>query len=288
MPAMVRGSCLCDAIAWQAEGPLELMSHCHCSMCRKSHGTAFATYLAGKSDGFAWLRGREHVRRYQSSPGFDRPFCPTCGSVVAGGVDNGYVFMPAGCLDDDPGARPTAHVFVASNPPWHAITGELPRFDVCPPGWPSTEILRDDPPEALPGCFGGSCLCNAVAYSVRARPDAIINCHCSRCRKARSAAHASNLFVPPEAFRWTRGEEFVERYRVPDAARFTHCFCRTCGSSLPRRTDDDVMIPAGSLDHDPGARERMHIHVDSMAPWYAITDALPQHPQGPGSGDVTV
>jgi hypothetical protein len=283
VPASLTGSCLCGAIAWQIETPLNLMSHCHCSMCRKSHGAAFGTYVAGASAGFSWIRGAEHIRRYESSPGFERPFCPTCGSGVAGDPSEGLVFMPAGCLDDDPVTRPTAHIFVASNPAWHAITGELPHYDAYPPGWPAPDVQRDEPDAAEPGSFGGSCLCGAVAYSVCARPDTNINCHCSRCRMARAAAHASNLFVRPDAFHWTRGEMNVERYKVPKAERFTHCFCSTCGSSLPRIADDNVMIPAGSLDHDPGARERMHIFVDSKAPWYEITDALPQHPQGPGS-----
>ena len=43
---MIRGSCLCGDVAWQVDGPVELMSHCHCSRCRKSHGAAFATALS--------------------------------------------------------------------------------------------------------------------------------------------------------------------------------------------------------------------------------------------------
>ena len=280
---MVRGSCLCRAIAWQVEGKLHLMRHCHCSMCRKSHGAAFATYVAGQADGFVWLRGEEDIRRYSSSPGFHRPFCPICGSVVASDPHGDHVFMPAGALDDDPGVRARLHIFVSSNAPWHEITGDLPRHDAHPPSWQVAEIERDDPGQPEAGTFGGSCLCGAVAYQVRGAPDTIINCHCSRCRKARSAAHASNLFVAPGEFSWLRGAEEVERYKVPEAARFTHCFCRVCGSSMPRTADDNVMIPAGSLDHDPGARERMHIYVESKAPWYEISDALSQHPAGPGS-----
>ena len=40
---MIRGSCLCGDVAFCVDGPLELRSHCHCSMCRKTHGSAFAT-----------------------------------------------------------------------------------------------------------------------------------------------------------------------------------------------------------------------------------------------------
>ena len=45
-----------------------------------------------------------------------------------------------------------------------------------------------------------------------------------------------------------------------------------------------VVVPAGSLDDDPGAREELHIFVGSKAPWYEIADDLPRHeayPPGP-------
>ena len=68
--------------------------------------------------------------RYESSPGFHRPFCPRCGSVVPDGSDaEGRVGMPAGCFDEDPGSRTVAHIFVASKAPWFEIEDDLPQFE---------------------------------------------------------------------------------------------------------------------------------------------------------------
>jgi hypothetical protein len=83
-------------------------------MCRKVHGAAFATYVVTSTEGFRWIQGDERVRRYESSPGGHRSFCSRCGSIVTGDPAEGRIFMPAGCLDDDPGTRPLAHLFVAS------------------------------------------------------------------------------------------------------------------------------------------------------------------------------
>jgi len=280
---------LCGEVAWEVEGPLDFMTHCHCSMCRKSHGAAFGTYLGAPSEGFRWLSGESAIVRYESSPGFERPFCSRCGSVVAGDPrPEGPVFMPAGNLDGDPGTRPRAHIFAASAAPWHALEGELPRFDTYPPGLGSA--LADEhvprPEPARDGFAGGSCLCGKIAYQVAVGDHVMICCHCSRCRRARSTAHAVNLFLPSDAFRWIRGEGEIERYHVPDAERFSNGFCRSCGSIMPRVSPDfaRAMVPAGSLDQDPGARERFHIFTGSMASWYSIEDSLPQHPEGPGSG----
>jgi hypothetical protein len=282
--SVIRGSCLCGEAAWEAEGPLELVTHCHCSMCRKAHGTAFATYGGAAAEGFRWLRGRERAcRYYESSPGFFRPFCSRCGSVVAGDPARGRVFMPVGCLDGDPGSRPVAHIFAASKAPWHAIVDDLPRFDGYPPGFDAPEVPERPRSHAGEGRVAGSCLCGGVAYAIEGEIEAIRNCHCSRCRKARSAAHASNAFVGVDRFRWTRGEELLEAYKVPEASRFTHTFCGVCGSSLPRAHVERgyVVIPAGTLDDDPGAREREHIFVGSKAPWYTIADDLPQYDEYP-------
>jgi hypothetical protein len=128
----------------------------------------------------------------------------------------------------------------------------------------------------------GSCLCSAVAFEATDQIE-LRNCHCSRCRKARGAAYAANLFVPAGAFRWLRGEEQVTSYRLPNAQRFGNSFCRICGSPMPRKlpTRDIVLIPAGALDDDPKARTSSHIYVESKAPWHEITDDLPQFPKGP-------
>ena len=65
---------------------------------------------------------------------FGSAFCRTCGSPVARRASGAPVVnIPAGGLDDDPGARPGAHIYVASKAPWFELTDELPRFEETPP-----------------------------------------------------------------------------------------------------------------------------------------------------------
>jgi hypothetical protein len=108
-----------------------------------------------------------------------------------------------------------------------------------------------------------------------------MNCHCTRCRKARGAAHASNLFT--ESVRFTRGEDQLVTYKLPEARYFMQVFCRTCGSPMPRVDAGRgfAVVPMGALDDDPGARPEGHIFVGSMAPWYQIADGLPQWEETP-------
>lgn len=123
----------------------------------------------------------------------------------------------------------------------------------------------------------GSCLCGAVAYEVRGPFTHFVHCHCSRCRKASGASHATNALVAPEAFRWTRGEAELQRFDLPEAASFATGFCRRCGSPMPHlsRSGRALIVPAGTFDADPGEKPSRHVHWSSRAPWTDSPGDLP-------------
>jgi hypothetical protein len=60
-------------------------------------------------------------------------------------------------------------------------------------------------------------------------------------------------------------------------ANDTHC--NMCGSLLYSvvREGAFVHVAMGSLVDDPTIRPRVHIFVGSKAPWFTITDDLPQY-----------
>jgi len=130
----IKGSCLCGEVKYEINGSLHNVSHCYCSMCRKSHGAAFATYAALDPDKFQWISGADLVTEYISSPEGGRCFCRQCGATL-GGIENGKVtYITLGTVDGDPGVRPEEHIFVGSKAPWYEITDTLPQYDEYPPG----------------------------------------------------------------------------------------------------------------------------------------------------------
>jgi hypothetical protein len=271
-PSLVRGSCLCGDVRWQARGPFSLMSHCHCSMCRKAHGAPFATYVGAPADTFELLAGSERIGAYRSSPQTERRFCTRCGSVVPGQPGKRLAFMPVGSLDDDPGVRPLMHIFAADKAPWYTIADGVPQTAGYPEGWSAPAVERTPEPASDPNWVRGSCVCGKVAFEIERGGHEGYYCHCSRCRKARSAAHANNLFLKIERFRWLRGEDERVSFKVPDAERFTHVFCGTCGGSAPNVRPDRGNLPAASLDADPGFSALRHIFVASKAAWDMLPD----------------
>ena len=131
--------------------------------------------------------------------------------------------------------------------------------------------------------INGSCLCGAVNYQIEGPFKIFQYCHCSRCRKFTGSAYASNLFVPPERFRWTSGEGMIRRYEHPDAKYFATNFCKQCGSSLPWavKGGKNIIVTAGTLDDDPGIKPMWNIFWRSKASWYEESSDLPKHDEFP-------
>jgi hypothetical protein len=132
---MHHGSCLCGGVAYEIDGEIGAMLYCHCSMCRRWHGTAFRTRAAVKKSRFRFVRGAELITEYRSSPDTVKRFCRVCGSPLVNSWDpdpENYG-LALGTLATDPGGRPACHIFVGSKAPWYEITDGLPQFEEFPP-----------------------------------------------------------------------------------------------------------------------------------------------------------
>ena len=282
---MLTGACLCGDIAFAIDGVVDEMAHCHCSMCRKFHGAAFATFGVVPPARFHWRRGEGDVRHHRSSARGWRHFCPRCGAAMPACPPGGpFALVPMGLVAEDPGARPTQHIFVASKARWHHIADDLPRHDEYPPefGPDARAVPRQQRAARAPGATGGSCLCGAVVFEYDGAPARMVNCHCSRCRRAMGAAYATMVFVPEGAFRWLAGERDVTNYKMPEAKVKGTAFCRRCGSQVARRRDAQFMqIPAGCLDDDPGVRPAANIFTASKAAWSVVDERLPGFADAP-------
>jgi hypothetical protein len=121
----------------------------------------------------------------------------------------------------------------------------------------------------------GGCFCGRVRYEFAPEYLAYRYCFCSRCRKLRGTAHAANIFVKQAGFKWLRGEEAVRRYDL-EGARFGNCFCENCGSPVPRQAlaGKAYLIPAGTVDEDPGIMPEGAIFWDSRVDWLPPADKL--------------
>ncbi len=129
----------------------------------------------------------------------------------------------------------------------------------------------------------GSCLCGAVAFTVRGPFGDFTYCHCQRCRKSTGSAHAANIFVDPSQVSWLSGEKATTLFRHARAEDYPRRFCNRCGSPVPRLARDGarMSIPAGTLESDPGCRPERNIFWSLKAPWSACRHGLPTYAKRP-------
>ena len=128
----IHGACLCGQVRYEITGLLSHVTHCHCSMCRRQHGAAFATYAQFEPGDFRWVSGEDRVRIYAPPVGSGWVFCGDCGSTLGGSDDGKIVSITLATVEGDPGVVPEAHIFAGSKAGWHEITDDLPRFDEWP------------------------------------------------------------------------------------------------------------------------------------------------------------
>jgi hypothetical protein len=129
---LVRGGCLCQSVAFEADLPFIKFVRCHCSRCRGTTGSAFAANAYVLPDAFRWTCGQENVVRFDlpAARSFSTGFCRVCGSPLPHSTRSGReVIIPAGSLLDDPGTPPTVDSCWSSRARWLSDIGSLPTSD---------------------------------------------------------------------------------------------------------------------------------------------------------------
>jgi hypothetical protein len=121
----------------------------------------------------------------------------------------------------------------------------------------------------------GRCYCGAVHYAVDGAFAYALNCHCSECRRRSGGAFKPFAGVARECVAVTQGGEAL---LVTGTADNNHTGCARCGALLFSVVRDGAFahVALGTVEGDPGIRPSAHIFVASKAPWFEITDGLPQ------------
>jgi hypothetical protein len=113
---MYLGKCLCGEVQIKINGEISDIIHCHCSLCRKNSGTAFATNGFINSQDLEITSGKNSLSIFSFKPGRKRYFCTKCGSPVysSNEQDPARYRLRLGILDSDITERPISHNFVSS------------------------------------------------------------------------------------------------------------------------------------------------------------------------------
>lgn len=250
------GSCLCGAVAFEAEGPLRPVTACHCTQCRAWSGHFVAAtsvphdrFLLMRDEGLAWFR---------TSPAARRGFCGTCGASLFWQPDGeARISISAGALDGPTGLAIADNIFTHEAGDYYA-----------PEGPPPVAALAQ-------GRTTGACLCGACRFTLPVPVGEVTACHCTQCRKL-SGHYAASVDVNEAAVLWHSATQMAS-YNTPGGG--ARGFCGGCGSSLWFRAADGVFsVEAGCLALPTGGALTTHTFTAFKGDYYTLDDGLPQSP----------
>jgi hypothetical protein len=119
----------CGAVRYQVADEFLYAANCHCSRCRAATESAFKAFAGIQRSKLEIEEGSGNLLVHGSDELNDTR-CGTCGSLLFSVVrEGGYVHVAMGSLVDEPGVRPTEHIFVGSKAPWFEITDDLPQAE---------------------------------------------------------------------------------------------------------------------------------------------------------------
>jgi len=124
----LKGSCLCGAVSFRINGPVQNVTSCHCTQCRKTSGHYWAATGAQIAD--VTFTRDAGLKWYHSSDQAERGFCATCGSSLFWKPDGqARMAISAGSIDGSTGLATTNHIFVADKGDYYLVADGVAQKD---------------------------------------------------------------------------------------------------------------------------------------------------------------
>jgi hypothetical protein len=117
------GGCACGQVRFSVNTQPKRAGLCHCMTCRKTHGGVFNPFVVFATEAVAF---QGVLSGWESSPGYIRQFCPTCGSRVSA-INGHEIELSLGSLDATGLLIPQYESWTIRREPWLAPL-DVPQF----------------------------------------------------------------------------------------------------------------------------------------------------------------
>jgi hypothetical protein len=152
---------------------------------------------------------------------------------------------------------------------------------------PDGSVVTGEPEQEAPptleevAILNGQCSCGEVRFTVENAFEYAFYCHCSRCRLRTGSVFAAIAGIDVDKVEVTSGLDHL--LIEGECADGYGARCRKCHSFLfaAVRERKYMHISLGMITDTPSRLPDHHIYVGSKAPWYQITDSLPQYEELP-------
>ncbi|HET7198953.1 MAG TPA: GFA family protein [Burkholderiales bacterium] len=142
MAESIRGSCLCGAVRFIIDAPVNELRACHCRNCQKASGAGGSVNAVVPRASFRITQGspKRYSARADSGRLLHRHFCGECGSPIYSQRETTpeTVVVRAGLFDDAGEMKIAAHIWTRSARPWSYIDPLATRH----PGQPDAPPVK--------------------------------------------------------------------------------------------------------------------------------------------------
>ena len=129
------GKCLCGEVSFAADGDVPVMANCHCTACRQSTGSAFATLMFMKQDDVT-VSGTPKTFEHKSDGGnlMTKHFCGTCGTPLftQNSAREGMLGLRVGIINEHEEFTPKVNVYTSSKMKSTVLDDSIPAFEKMP------------------------------------------------------------------------------------------------------------------------------------------------------------
>jgi len=133
--SLIQAQCQCGGVRFELLAVPQELQHCYCSMCRKMHGAASATWTPLLESDIRFIAEGTQTK-YHSSDNVVRSFCSVCGSNISlkYKFQADTIWMTPALFESDPAAATEAqswwknarvlHIFCGSKCEWYQLPND--------------------------------------------------------------------------------------------------------------------------------------------------------------------
>jgi len=130
------GGCLCGQVRYETDAAPAWTAICYCRDCQRASGSGYMPVMGVRRDAMR-ISGETRAYEVRAARGgpSTRHFCPTCGSLIFGGVEgpaDGTMSVYVGTLDDPSVWSPGIAIFTRSRMPWDRAIDGATEFEAMP------------------------------------------------------------------------------------------------------------------------------------------------------------
>jgi len=148
------GGCACGHVRYRVRSRPLIVHCCHCSVCQRQNGSAFAVNALIEADRVEMLQGDVTEVLVPSPSGKSQRIsrCPKCQVavwsnylVMGGGIGDAVRFIRVGTLDDPSTMPPDVHIYASTKQPWVQLSPDdlvVEDYYVTDEVWPEESLQR--------------------------------------------------------------------------------------------------------------------------------------------------